>query len=38
MEYMNNKDPLYSSGKSTQYFVVAYMGKESEKQWLYPYV
>ena len=29
--YITNKDPLYSTGNSTQYFIMAYMGKESEK-------
>lgn len=32
---MTNKDLLYSSGKSTQYSVVTYMGKESEKEYVY---
>ena len=27
-----NKDLLYSTGKSTQYSVITYMGKESEKE------
>ena len=27
-----NKDLLYSTGNSTQYFVMAYMGKESKKK------
>ena len=26
------KDLLYSTGKSTQYSIIAYMGKESEKE------
>ena len=26
---------MYSTGKSTQYCVVTYMGKESEKEWIY---
>ena len=30
MEWMSNKD-LYSTGKSIQYSIVSYMGKESEK-------
>ena len=29
------KDPKYSIGNSTQYSVTAYMGKESEKEWMY---
>ena len=31
----NNKDLLYSTGNSTQYSVMAYMGKESKKEWIY---
>ena len=30
-----NKDPLYSTGNSTQYSVMTYMGKESKKDWIY---
>ena len=30
--------PTFSTGKSTQYFVVTYVGKESEKEWIYVYV
>ena len=29
------KDLLYSTRKSTKYFVMTYMGKESEKGWIY---
>ena len=36
--YIINKDLLYSIGNSTQYFVITYMGKESEKEWIYVYV
>ena len=32
------KDLLYSTGKSTQYCVITYMGKVSEKEWIYVYV
>ena len=32
-----NKDLLYSSRKSIQYVVIAYTGKESEKEWIYTY-
>ena len=28
-----NKDLLYSTRNSTQYSVMAYMGKESKKEW-----
>ena len=30
-----NKDLLYSTGNSTQYTVITYMGKESEKAQIY---
>ena len=33
-----NKDLLSSTGNSTQYSVMAYMGKESKKEWIYVYV
>ena len=29
------KDLLYSIGNSTQQSVITYMGKESEKEWMY---
>ena len=29
------KDLLYSTGNYTQYFVITYMGKESEKAYIY---
>ena len=29
------KDLLDSTGKSTQYSVMTYMGKESKKEWIY---
>ena len=32
-----NKDLLYSTGNSTQYSVMTYMGKESKKDWIYVY-
>ena len=31
-------DPLYSTGKPTQYSVITYMGKESYKEWIYAYI
>ena len=34
MEWISNKNLLYSTGKSTQYSVVTYMGKEPEKEWM----
>ena len=33
-----NKDLLYVIGNSTQYSAKIYMGKESEKEWIYAYV
>ena len=38
MEWIVNRDLLYSTGNSTQYSVITYMGKESEKGWIYVYV
>ena len=35
---IDNKDLLYSTGNSTQYAVITYMGKESKKVWIYVYV
>ena len=35
---ITNKDLLYSTGNSTQYSVMAYMRKESKKEWIYVYV
>ena len=35
---MIKKDLLYSAGNSTQYSVITYRGKESEKEWIYVYV
>ena len=32
IKYISNKDLLYSTGKSTQYPVMAYIGKESKKE------
>ena len=34
----NQQEPTYSTGNSTQYSVITYMGKESEKEWIYVYV
>ena len=33
-----SKDLLFSTGNSTQYSVIIYMGKESEKEQVYIYV
>ena len=32
IKYVDNKDLLYSIGKSIQYHVITYVGKESEKE------
>ena len=34
----SNKDLLYSSGNSTRFSVMTYMGKESEKEWICVYI
>ena len=33
IKQITNKNLLYSTGNSTQYSVMAYMGKESKKEW-----
>ena len=38
IKQVTNKDLLYSTGNSTQYSVMAYMGKESKKECIYVYV
>ena len=38
IKYITNKDLLYSTGNSTQYSAMTYMGKESQKEWVYVYV
>ena len=38
IKYITNKDLLYSTGNSTQYSVMTYIGKESKKEWIYVYV
>ena len=38
IKQINNKDLLYSRGKSIQHSVMAYMGKESIKEWIFAYV
>ena len=32
-----NKNLLYSTGNSTQYSIMTYMGKKSKKDWIYVY-
>ena len=38
IKQITNKDLLYSTRSSTQYSVITYMRKESEKEWIYVYV
>ena len=38
MEQVANGDLLNDTGNSTQYSVIIYMGKESEKEWMHVYV
>ena len=35
LEWKSSEILLYSTGNSTQYSVVTYMGKESEQEWIY---
>ena len=35
IRHMGNKDLLYSTGTFTQFYAIAYMEKESEKEWIY---
>ena len=35
MEWLANRDLSYSTGNSTQYPVIIYVGKDSEKEWIY---
>ena len=35
IKQVNNKDLLYSTGNYTQYLVITYNGKESEKEYIY---
>ena len=35
---IDNKNLLYSTRNSTQCSVITYMGKGSEKEWIYVYV
>ena len=35
IKQITNKNPLYSTGNSTQYSVMIYMAKESKKEWIY---
>ena len=38
IKQVNNKDLLYSTGNYTQYLVITYNGKESEKECIYVYI
>ena len=38
IKQITDKDLWYSTGNSTQYSVVTYMGKESKKEWIHVYV
>ena len=38
IKQITNKDLLYSTGNSTKYSVMTYMGKETKKEWIYVYV
>ena len=38
IEYITDSNLLYSIGKSTQYSLMANIGKESSKEWLYVYI
>ena len=38
IKQITNKDVLYSTGYSTQYSIMAYMGKESKKKSGYMYM
>ena len=38
IKQVTNKDLLYSAGNSTQYSVITYVGKMTEKEWIYIYV
>ena len=37
-EWMVSRDLLYSTGNTTQDSVIASVGKESEKEWIYVYI
>ena len=38
IKQITNKDLMYSTGNSTQYSAMAYMGKQSRKEQMYVYV
>ena len=38
IKQMDKKGPNYNTGKFTQFCVITYIGKESEKEFIYVYV
>ena len=38
IEWINNKDLLYSTGNSIQYLVITYDRKESGKEYIFTYI
>ena len=38
IQSINNKELLYTTGKSPQYSVVAYAGEKNQKEWIYVHV
>ena len=38
IKQINKKNLLFSTGNSTQYSVMTYIGVESKKEWIYVYV
>ena len=38
MEGLANRDLLYSTENSTQYYVIIYVGKEPEREWMCAHV
>ena len=38
IKWITDKDLLHNTGNSTQYSVMAYMGKENKKEWVYVYI
>ena len=38
IKQITHKDLLYSTGNSTHYPVMTYMGKESKKEWIYVHI
>ena len=38
LKWVTNKDPLYSTGNSTQYHMATWRGEEFGEEWIYVYV